>query len=40
MLRHREGHETEADWELAAKAWDDLQMIPGIGGSGAPGIGI
>jgi hypothetical protein len=39
MLRHREGHETEADWELAAKAWDDLQMIPGIGGSGIPGIG-
>jgi hypothetical protein len=40
MLRHREGHETEADWELAAKAWDDLQMIPGIGGSGEPGIGL
>jgi hypothetical protein len=39
MLRHREGHETEADWEIAAKAWDDLRMIPGIGG-GEPGIGL
>jgi hypothetical protein len=39
MLRHREGHETEADWELAAKAWDDLQMIPGSGGAGSFGIG-
>jgi hypothetical protein len=34
MLRHSEGH-TEDDWEIAAKAWDDLQMIPG----GEPGIG-
>jgi hypothetical protein len=24
---------------MAAKAWDDLQMIPG-GSSGAPGIGL
>jgi hypothetical protein len=42
MLRHAEGQDSESDWELAAKAWDDLQMIPGgepgIGG-GAPGIG-
>ncbi len=39
MLRHSEGQDTETDWELAAKAWDDLQMIPG-GSSGAPGIGL
>ncbi len=37
MLRTTEGQDTETDWELAAKAWDDLQMIPG---SGEPGIGI
>jgi hypothetical protein len=30
MLRHPEGQDTESDWELAARAWDDLQMIPGI----------
>jgi hypothetical protein len=39
MLRHSEGQDSEADWEIAAKAWDDLQMIPG-GSSGAPGIGL
>jgi hypothetical protein len=39
VLRHTEEQDSEADWELAAKAWDDLQMIPG-GSSGAPGIGL
>ena len=39
MLRQTEGQDSETDWELAAKAWDDLQMIPGIGG-GEPGIGL
>ncbi len=39
MLRTTEGQDTETDWELAAKAWDDLQMIPGSGGS-EPGIGL
>ena len=29
MLRQTEGQDTETDWEIAAKAWDDLQMIPG-----------
>jgi hypothetical protein len=38
MLRTTEGQDSETDWELAAKAWDDLQMIPG--GSGEPGIGL
>jgi hypothetical protein len=38
VLRHSEEQDSEADWELAAKAWDDLQMIPG--GSGPPGIGL
>jgi hypothetical protein len=38
MLRITEGQDSETDWELAAKAWDDLQMIPGSGG--APGIGL
>ena len=38
MLRHSEGGDTEADWETAAKAWDDLQAIPG--GPGIPGIGL
>jgi hypothetical protein len=37
MLRHSEGQDSETDWETAAKAWDDLQMIPG---SGPPGIGL
>jgi hypothetical protein len=37
MLRTTEGQDSETDWELAAKAWDDLQMIPG---SGEPGIGL
>jgi hypothetical protein len=32
MLRHPEGQDTESDWVTAARAWDDLQMIPGIGG--------
>ena len=39
MLRTTEAQDSETDWELAAKAWDDLQMIPGIGGAGEPGIG-
>jgi hypothetical protein len=38
MLRQTQGQDTESDWEIAAKAWDDLQMIPG--GSGEPGIGL
>ena len=36
MLRHSEAQDTETDWELAAKAWDDLQMSSG----GIPGIGL
>jgi hypothetical protein len=36
MLRHGEAQDSETDWELAAKAWDDLQMSSG----GVPGIGI
>jgi hypothetical protein len=36
MLRHGTAQDTEADWELAAKAWDDLQMSSG----GVPGIGL
>ena len=36
MLRHSQADDTETDWELAAKAWDDLQMSSG----GVPGIGI
>jgi hypothetical protein len=36
MLRQTQGQDTESDWEMAAKAWDDLQMIPG----GEPGIGL
>jgi hypothetical protein len=39
ILRHSEAQDSETDWELAAKAWDDLQMIPG-GSGGAPGIGL
>jgi hypothetical protein len=39
MLRQTQGQDAESDWEMAAKAWDDLQMIPGIGG-GEPGIGL
>ena len=39
VLRHSEEQDSEADWEMAAKAWDDLQMIPG-GSSGPPGIGL
>jgi hypothetical protein len=33
MLRHSEGQDSETDWEIAAKAWDDLQSqgVPGIG---------
>jgi hypothetical protein len=34
ILRHSEGRDAESDWEQAAKAWDDLQIIPGV-----PGIG-
>ena len=36
MLRHATEQDTEADWEIAAKAWDDLQMSSG----GIPGIGL
>jgi hypothetical protein len=36
MLRHSEAQDSETDWEIAAKAWDDLQMSSG----GIPGIGI
>jgi hypothetical protein len=36
MLRHSEVDDSESDWELAAKAWDDLQMSSG----GVPGIGL
>ncbi len=36
MLRNPEAQDSETDWELAAKAWDDLQMSSG----GVPGIGI
>ncbi len=32
----RPGQDSETDWELAAKAWDDLQMSSG----GVPGIGL
>jgi hypothetical protein len=35
MLRQTDGSDSESDWEIAAKAWDDLQMIPG-----EPGIGL
>jgi hypothetical protein len=36
MLRHGSAQDSETDWELAAKAWDDLQQmssgnVPGIG---------
>jgi hypothetical protein len=37
MLRQTQGQDTESDWEIAAKAWDDLQMIPG---GGEPGVGL
>jgi len=36
MLRHGQEQDSEADWEIAAKAWDDLQMSSG----GIPGIGL
>ena len=36
MLRHAQEQDTEADWEIAAKDWDDLQMSSG----GIPGIGL
>jgi hypothetical protein len=36
MLRTPGEQDSETDWELAAKAWDDLQMIPGS----EPGIGL
>jgi hypothetical protein len=36
MLRQGEAQDSETDWELAAKAWDDLQMSSG----GVPGIGL
>ena len=36
MLRQGGAQDSETDWELAAKAWDDLQMSSG----GVPGIGL
>jgi hypothetical protein len=36
ILRHAEAQDSETDWEMAAKAWDDLQMSSG----GIPGIGL
>jgi hypothetical protein len=36
MLRQGQAQDSETDWELAAKAWDDLQMSSG----GVPGIGL
>ena len=36
MLRNDDSQDSETDWELAAKAWDDLQMSSG----GVPGIGL
>ena len=36
MLRSDDSQDSETDWELAAKAWDDLQMSSG----GVPGIGL
>jgi hypothetical protein len=36
MLRQGEAQDSETDWELAATAWDDLQMSSG----GVPGIGL
>jgi hypothetical protein len=36
MLRPAQAQDSETDWEIAAKAWDDLQMSSG----GIPGIGI
>src|ERR1044072_8489091 len=38
MLRHSEGGDTEADWRITAKPWNDLQAIPGA--PGIPGIGL
>ncbi len=37
MLRSNEEQDTETDWEQAARAWDDLQMMSGM--PGEPGIG-
>ena len=37
MLRQGEEQDTESDWEVAAKAWDDLQ---GMSSGGVPGIGL
>jgi hypothetical protein len=37
MLRHGEAQDSETDWELAAKAWDDLQQMSS---GGVPGIGL
>ena len=37
MLRHGEAQDSETDWELAAKAWDDLQSMSS---GGVPGIGL
>jgi hypothetical protein len=38
MLRTGEEQDTESDWEVAAKAWDDLQGMSSAGG--IPGIGL
>ena len=38
MLRQGEEQDSESDWEMAAKAWDDLQGMSSSGG--VPGIGL
>lgn len=40
IVRGGKGHAAESDWETAARAWDDLQMIPGTGGSSGGSFGI
>jgi hypothetical protein len=37
MLRQGSAQDSETDWELAAKAWDDLQSMSS---GGVPGIGL
>ena len=37
MLRSDDSQDSETDWELAAKAWDDLQSMSS---GGVPGIGL
>lgn len=36
IVRHQEVHSAEDDWRTAARAWDDLQLVPG----GVEGFGI